>query len=116
HGQASGAAAFTVAIAPWHRDHFAPLADAGVELAVVRLSGRLGRRNAWHAYGLGRLARTTGADVIHVPDRLPVIRTADLPLVATIHDTAEIDVPDTFGPLQRRYRRWVLFDQLRRAT
>jgi glycosyltransferase involved in cell wall biosynthesis len=37
-------------------------------------------------------------------------------MVATIHDTAEIDLPDAFGFTQQRYRRRVLFQQLRRAT
>jgi glycosyltransferase involved in cell wall biosynthesis len=111
-----GEAAFTVAIAPWHRKYFEPLAADGVEIEEVRLSGRLGLRNTWHAYGLGRLARALAADVIHVPDRLPVSSTAGRPLVATVHDTAEVDVPDSFGQVQRRYRRWVLFQQMRRAT
>ncbi len=114
HGHITGAADFTVAIGPWHRDFFAPLAADGVSIVEVRPSARLGLRNAWHVYGVGRLARSLRADVIHVPDRLPVIATAGLPLVATVHDTAELDVEDTFGQVQRRYRRWVLFDQMRR--
>ena len=116
YGQRSGEADFTIAIAPWHREFYSPLAAAGVELVEVRLGARRGLRNTWHAYGLGRLARSVNADVIHVPDRLPVIASADRPLVITIHDTAEVDLPDAFGRLQLRYRRWVLFDQLRRAT
>jgi glycosyltransferase involved in cell wall biosynthesis len=116
HGARTDGARFTVAISPWHRDYFGPLTADGVEIEEVRLSARLGLRNAWHAYGLGRLARSIKADVVHVPDRQPVLSTAGLPMVATIHDTAEIDVPGTFGFMQRRYRRWVLFQQLRRAT
>lgn len=112
----SGDAAVAVAIAPWHRDFYAPLAAAGVELAEVHVASRRGLRNVWHAYGLGRLARSLRSDVIHVPDRLPVISTADRPLVVTLHDTAEVDLPDAFRAVQLRYRRWVLRDQVRRAT
>jgi glycosyltransferase involved in cell wall biosynthesis len=106
----------TVALAPWHRDYYVPLAERGVELATVRVGARRGLRHAWHAYGLARLARQVRADVIHVPDRMPVIATAARPLVVTLHDTAELDQPDAFGALQLRYRRWVLRDQVRRAT
>lgn len=116
HIARSGEASVTVALAPWHRDFHASLAGAGVELAVVRVGPRPGLRHAWHAYGIARLARSSRADLIHVPDRMPVIATADRPLVVTLHDTAEIDQPDTFGPLQLRYRRWVMRDQVRRAT
>ncbi|MEA2678108.1 MAG: hypothetical protein QOJ81_2249 [Chloroflexota bacterium] len=116
HVARSGEAVVTVAVAPWHRDYYARLASAGVELAVVRVGARRGLRNVWHAYGVGRLARTLRADLIHVPDRIPVISTGHLPLVVTVHDTAEVDQPDAFGPLQLRYRRWVLRDQVRRAT
>lgn len=116
HMAHSGAAAITVAVAPWHRDYFEPLIAQGVELAEMRVGARRGLRNAWHAYGIGRLARSVGADLIHVPDRMPVIATADRPLVITIHDTAEVDEPHAFGALQLRYRRWVLRDQARRAT
>lgn len=116
HGQGVDGTTFLLAIASWHRDYFAPLAEAGVELVEVALGARRGLRNLWHAYGVGRLARSLSADVVHVPDRLPVISTADRPLVVTVHDTAEVDVPDTFGAVQLRYRRWVLFDELKRAT
>jgi glycosyltransferase involved in cell wall biosynthesis len=115
HMQRSNEAAVTIAIAPWHRDFYAPLSATGVELAEVSVGGRRGLRNAWHLLGMGRLARRLRSDVIHVPDRLPVAR-AGRPLVITVHDTAEHDLPDAFGPLQLRYRRWVLADQLRRAT
>ena len=115
HMQRSGEASVTIAIAPWHRDFYAPLSATGVELAEVRVGGRRGLRNAWHLLGVGRLARRIGSDVIHVPDRLPVVR-AGRPLVITVHDTAEHDLPDAFGSLQLRYRRWVLADQLHRAT
>ena len=116
HIARSGDAAMTVAIAPWHRDYYSSLATHGVELVEVRVGARRGLRNAWHAYGVGRLAPSLNADVIHVPDRMPVIRTAGRPLVTTVHDAAELDQPDTFGALQLRYRRWVLRDQIRRAT
>ncbi|HUP83219.1 MAG TPA: glycosyltransferase family 1 protein [Candidatus Limnocylindria bacterium] len=116
HIARSGQATVTIAIAPWHRDYYAPLAGHGVELAAVHVGARPGLRNLWHAHGVGRLARSLRADVIHVPDRVPVIATADRPLVVTVHDTAEVDQPDAFGPLQLRYRRWVLGDQVRRAT
>ena len=106
----------TIAVAPWHRAYYAPLAARGVNLTEVRVGARRGLRNAWHAYGVGPLARSLNADVIHVPDRMPVIRAAGRPLVTTIHDTAELDLPDAFGALQLRYRRWVLRDQVRRAT
>jgi glycosyltransferase involved in cell wall biosynthesis len=116
HMARSGDAAITVAIAPWHRDYYAPLADVGIELAQVRVGALRGVRQAWHAYGVSRLARSLRADVIHVPDRMAVIATARRPLVVTLHDTAEIDQPSTFGALQLRYRRWILRDQVRRAT
>ena len=116
HIARSGDAAITIAVAPWHRDYYAPLVARGVALTEVRVGARRGLRNAWHAYGVGRLARSLNADLIHVPDRMPVIRTAGRPLVTTIHDTAELDQPDAFGALQLRYRRWVLRDQIRRAT
>ena len=116
HLQRSGDAAVTLAIAPWHRDFYAPLAASGVELAEVRVAARRGLRNAWHLYGVGRLARSKRADVIHAPDRLPVVARAGRPLVITVHDMAEHDLPDAFGRLQLRYRRRVLADQLRRAT
>lgn len=116
HVQRSGEAALTVAIAPWHRDFYAPLVAAGVELAEVRVGGRRGLRNAWHAYGVGRLARSLGSEIIHVPDRLPVLSTSGRPLVITVHDIAEHDLPAAFGRVQLRFRRWVLADQLRRAT
>jgi glycosyltransferase involved in cell wall biosynthesis len=116
HMQRSGEATVTIAIAPWHGDFYAPLVADGVELAEVRVARRRGLRNAWHLYGVGRLARAKRADVIHVPDRLPVAAGAGRPLVITVHDTAEHDLPDAFGRLQLRYRRWVLADQLRRAT
>jgi glycosyltransferase involved in cell wall biosynthesis len=115
HMQRSGEAAVTVAIAPWHRDFYAPLSAVGVGLAEVRVGGRRGLRDAWHLLGVGRLAGRLASDVIHVPDRLPVAR-AGRPLVITVHDTAEHDLTDAFGPLQLRYRRLVLADQLRRAT
>lgn len=116
HGQSSGDASFAIAIAPWHRDLYAPLADGGVELVEVPLGARRGARNTWHAHGMANLARSLNADVVHVPDRLPVLAAAGRPLVITVHDTAEVDLPGAFGPVQLRYRRWVLLDQLRRAT
>jgi glycosyltransferase involved in cell wall biosynthesis len=116
HMARTGDTHITVAIAPWHRDYYAPLTAVGVELAQARVGARRGLRNAWHAFGVGRLARSLRADVIHVPDRIPVIATAGLPLVVTLHDTAEIDQPDAFGAIQLRYRRWILRDQARRAT
>lgn len=116
HMARSGDVDITVAIAPWHRDYYAPLTAVGVELAQVRVGARRGLRSTWHAYGVDRLARLVRADVIHVPDRMPVIATAGRPLVVTLHDTAEIDQPDAFGAIQLRYRRWVLRDQARRAT
>src|SRR5512132_1543011 len=74
HLQRSGEAEVTIAIAPWHRRFYSALAADGVEIAEVRVGGRRGLRNAWHLFGVGRLARRIGSDVIHVPDRLPVAR------------------------------------------
>jgi glycosyltransferase involved in cell wall biosynthesis len=116
HTARVGEASITIAVAPWHTAYFAPLVAGGVELAEVRVGARRGLRNVWHAYGVGRLARALSADLIHVPDRMPVIGAAGRPVVATIHDTAELDQPDAFGAAQLRYRRWVLRDQVRRAT
>ena len=116
HVQRSGEAEVALAIAPWHRAFYAPLVADGVALTEVRVSRRRGVRHAWHAWSAGRLARSIGADIIHVPDRMPVIWPAGRPIVATIHDAIEIDQPDAFGALQLRYRRWALRDQIRRAT
>lgn len=116
HMARSGEADITVALAPWHRDYYAPLAQFGVQLCEMRVGARRGLRHAWHAYGVARLARKVRADVIHVPDRMPVIATANRPLVVTLHDTAELDQPDAFDRVQLRYRRWVLRDQVGRAT
>jgi glycosyltransferase involved in cell wall biosynthesis len=100
----------------WHADFYAPLAARGVELLPIagRGGGRLAR-HAWHAAGLPAVARSARADVIHVPDRMPVLATFGPPLVVTVHDVAEYDHPDAFGSLQRRYRRLILDGQLRRA-
>lgn len=100
----------------WHSEFFAPLATRGVELVPVdlRSRGRLAR-HWWHASSLSGLARRVRADVIHVPDRVPATPRAGPPVIATIHDVAEYDQPDAFGPVQRHYRRLILDRQLRTA-
>lgn len=105
-----------VALGPWHRDFYAPLEARGVELIEVNASSvsRLAR-HAWHVVRLPRLARDLQANLIHVPDRVPTVPVSGRPLVVTVHDVAEYDLPQAYGQVQRHYRRLILRRQLRHA-
>jgi len=105
-----------VACGRWHRGFYASLAAHGVELIEVELPspGRLSR-HAWHLLRLPWLARAVRADVIHVPDRALATPPHGTALVVTIHDVAEHDLAQAYGPVQLRYRRLVLGRQLQRA-
>jgi glycosyltransferase involved in cell wall biosynthesis len=100
----------------WHRDFYLPLRDQGVEL--VEFDGPPGTpaRHLWHLVELPRLATRLRAHLVHLAQVTPVGWTGRLPIVATIHDVAEYDWPQTYGPVQLRYRRAVLRNLLRRAT
>lgn len=106
-----------VAHGRWHLQFFDPLWRSGVASIPVdlRANGRLAR-HAWHTVGLPRLARRMNADIVHLTDRTPPGPSAGPPTVLAVHDVAEHDCPEAFGPLQLRYRRLILGRQLRRAA
>lgn len=103
-------------VAEWQRSLYAEIERSGVSLVTGRpwSAGRLGR-HLWHFVALPRLATELGVDLVHLPDTLPA-RGGPIPIVATIHDVAEFDLPDAYEPLQARYRRYVVRQQARVAS
>lgn len=95
----------SLALGPWQMREYETLIVGDVELLTVHPTSdtRIGR-HLWHQFALGRLARRVGADLIHLPDTLPTPMLAT-PIVATIHDLAEFDLPEAYGRVQRRYRQ-----------
>jgi glycosyltransferase involved in cell wall biosynthesis len=105
-----------VAHGRWHSDFFEPLARAGIDVVPIDLpSPARSARHAWQALRASALARRVSADVVHVAGCVPASLASGPPTVVTIHDLAEYDRPEIFGPVQLWYRRLVLRHQLRGA-
>ena len=60
---------------------------------------------AWEQLGMARAARSSGADVLHVPNCFLPLRRR-LPGVVTIHDLAWERFPGDFAPTTRRKYAW----------
>jgi glycosyltransferase involved in cell wall biosynthesis len=60
---------------------------------------------AWYGNGLARAARRSGADLLHCPTFRAPLRTAGLPVVATVHDLAVLREPGWFPAWSRTYGR-----------
>lgn len=106
-----------LALAPWQVEKYARLVSPSVTIATadIRRDGRL-RRHLWHYRKLAALARTHNVDIVHLPDTLPVDAGVDRPVVVSIHDLGELDFPQMYGPIQRRYRQMVTARAIKSAT
>jgi glycosyltransferase involved in cell wall biosynthesis len=106
----------SIAFGPWHRTFYGPLTASDVDLIEVRgLPANRLARHVWHALRAPALARRIAADIVHYPELVPVGRASERPVVVTAHDLGEYDQPDTYGPIQLRYRRLILDRQLNLA-
>jgi glycosyltransferase involved in cell wall biosynthesis len=70
---------------------------------------------AWYGEGLARAARRANVDLLHCPTFRAPLRSAGLPVVATVHDLAVLREPDWFPAWSRRYGRHVMPRAIRRA-
>jgi glycosyltransferase involved in cell wall biosynthesis len=92
------------------------------EIEVVQLgsAGFAGRGSArqkaaavqqdlvWYGEGLVRAARRAGVDVLHCPTFRAPLRSAGLPVVATVHDLAVLREPSWFPAWSRTYGRHLM--------
>ena len=107
--------AISLASASWQLADLERDIDPKVDLVEVRpLSGGRVGRHLWHQFALGGLARRVGADLIHLPDTLPP-PAGSTPVVATLHDLAEFDLPEVYSKVQGMYRRRVVARVTHRA-
>jgi glycosyltransferase involved in cell wall biosynthesis len=98
----------TVAIGRWHEPWYEDLRSKDVRIVAADIQPSVPVRHAWHVLALPRLAKRLSADVVHLAEVLPSAGVGGGPLVATIHDAAEFQTPETFGRVQLHYRRWLI--------
>jgi glycosyltransferase involved in cell wall biosynthesis len=104
-----------VAAKPGDDERFAALA-AGTEVVTVpaRLEGRPARL-LWEQTDLPRLARRTGADVLHSPHYTLPVR-SPVPVVVTLHDATFFSLPALHSPVKARFFRTATRLAVRRAA
>ncbi len=90
-------------IAPWQVAYYRMLLnDADLARLHLHVAENVRNtsfsRNSWSTTQLPRLARSLGADLVHLAYPVPVSRSAfDCPLVVTLHDLFPYDAPRSFG-------------------
>jgi glycosyltransferase involved in cell wall biosynthesis len=70
---------------------------------------------AWYGDGLARAARRSNADLLHCPTFRAPLRSAGLPVVATLHDLAVLREPAWFPRWSRTYGRHLMPRAIRLA-
>ncbi|HVU36434.1 MAG TPA: glycosyltransferase family 1 protein, partial [Opitutaceae bacterium] len=90
---------------------------AGVQTQIVRLPRAAGANAAWHLLGAGYRARRLGADVLLLPAaNRRIAAWSPVPVVAVVHDLAQLRVERKYDPLRMFYFRRILLPAFRRPA
>jgi len=91
----------TIVIGAWQRTYFETsfaLASPKIGFHSIGIDNRVTARNGWYLFGLPRVARRLGADVVHLSWPQPVLHAGfPCPVLATVHDLYPFEFPENFG-------------------
>src|SRR5512146_2224680 len=92
----------TCAVGPWQQDYYERLLGVTpgtkIDMVPVAIANRPLSRNLWFSTQLPKLARSLGADLVHLSFPIPILRTKfSCKTVVTLHDLYPYDFPSNIG-------------------